>query len=170
MNLESVYLGLGANIGDPVAQLRRALAEMLRRNLLLEPVRKSSLYRTPPWGGDTDQPWFINAAVGGKTSLLPRQLLAGLKAIERDLGRQDEGAQWGPRSIDLDILLYGTKVLKSPDLTIPHPRLVERAFALLPLVEIAPDLTDPHTGLCYAHHLAALADDAQAIARIVDVF
>lgn len=161
-----VYLGLGANLGDPVAQLRRALGELVARELLNEPIRKSSLYRTPPWGAVTDQPWFMNAVVCGQTSLSPLELLAALKAVERDLGRDPAAMRWGPRPIDLDILLSGREILTSPELTIPHPHLTERAFALLPLLEIAPALTDPISGTPYARCLDALSDDLHAIEKL----
>jgi len=170
MSLADVYLGLGANIGDPVAQLRRALDKLLRRKLLIEPIRKSSLYRTPPWGTAADQPWFINAVITGKTILPPLELLAGFKAIESDLGRQDGPPRWGPRPIDLDILLYGREVLSTPELIIPHPRLTERAFALAPLLELSPDLTDPISGIPYAHCLSSLTTQLQAIEKISSTF
>ena len=169
MNLVEVYLGLGANLGDPIAQLRRAFSELVQRKILIEPVGKSSLYRTPPWGPITDQPCFINAAVSGRTSLQPSNLLASLKAIERDMGRQQDADRWGPRPIDLDILLYGKQVLSSPELTIPHPHLTERAFALAPLLEIAPDLADPVSGAFYSRHWSALTDEARTIERLLEV-
>jgi 2-amino-4-hydroxy-6-hydroxymethyldihydropteridine diphosphokinase len=165
-----VYLGLGANVGDPVAQLRYALGELLRRGVLIEPVCKSSFYRTPPWGTVADQPWFINAAVSGQTSLSPSDLLATLKAIESELGRAGESLRWGPRPIDLDILLYGREIIRTTELCIPHPRLTERAFALAPLLEIAPDLTDPISGLPYAHFLSLLTDDARTIEKLSEGF
>jgi len=162
----NVYIGLGANVGDPVAQLRRAVEELLRRGLVGEPLRKSSLYRTPPWGTVPDQPWFINAVVCGGTSLAPLDLLAGLKAIERHLGRVGETVRWGPRPVDLDILLYGRAIVNTPELTIPHPRIAERAFVLVPLLEIAPDLADPASGIPYARWADRLAADVRAIEKI----
>jgi 2-amino-4-hydroxy-6-hydroxymethyldihydropteridine diphosphokinase len=164
--LTDIYLGLGANLGDPIAQLRRALDELVRRDILIEPIRRSSFYRTPPWGSVADQPWFLNAAVSGTTSQQPLRLLTSLKAIESDLGRRSESPRWGPRPIDLDILLYGRAAMSTPELTIPHPRLTERAFALLPLLEIAPDLTDPLSGRPYTDFMSSLADDLATIERL----
>ncbi len=128
------YLGLGANLGDPVATLRRAVE---RLDTLGTVAAVSSLYRTPAWGV-TDQPPFVNAACALDTELDPHALLAGLKALEDELGRTVT-YRWGPRVVDLDILAYGDIRLDDPALTIPHARLSERAFALVPLAEIAPD-------------------------------
>ena len=107
----------------------------------------SRLYRTPAWGR-TDQPDFVNAVAAVRTTLEPRALLAGLLAVERRFGR-DRGAEtdrWGPRVLDLDLLLHGDAVLDEPGLALPHPRLHERAFVLVPLAEIAPALTVPGRG------------------------
>lgn len=126
-------LGLGANLGDPVAMLREAKA---RLGELGRVTAASSLYRTPAWGV-TEQPPFVNAALTLETELAPADLLAALKALERELGRV-ASVRWGPRAIDLDILDYDGVRLDGPALTIPHPRLFERAFALVPLAEIEP--------------------------------
>jgi 2-amino-4-hydroxy-6-hydroxymethyldihydropteridine diphosphokinase len=107
--------------------------------------KMSSLYRTKPWGC-LDQDEFLNAAAEVETHLSPQDLLATAKRIEEGLGRR-LGTRWGPREIDIDILLYGDEVLKEDDLTIPHPYMCERAFVLVPLVEIAPDLVHPETGI-----------------------
>lgn len=126
-------LGLGANLGDPVATLhvaKRRLDELGRV------TAGSSLYRTPAWGV-TEQPPFVNAVVALETGLEPGALLAALKALEADLGRV-ASFRWGPRAIDLDILDYDGVRRDDPALTIPHPRLLERAFVLVPLAEIEP--------------------------------
>lgn len=124
-------IGLGANLGDAAAQIERALAALGA----LGTVRaRSRLYRSKPWGV-TDQPPFVNAAALLETALAPRRLLAELKRLERELGRTPS-ARWGPRAIDLDILAYDDLELREPDLVIPHERLFERAFALVPLAEI----------------------------------
>jgi 2-amino-4-hydroxy-6-hydroxymethyldihydropteridine diphosphokinase len=136
-------IGLGANLGDPVAQLRAAIAAIGR----LEGTRvvaASSFYRTAPVG-HAAQPDFVNAAVSIETSLEPRALLEGLKAIEVAAGRE-RSFKNAPRTLDLDILLYDARVTDEPGLTIPHPRLHERAFALAPLVEIEPDAVVPGRG------------------------
>ena len=134
---ERVFIGLGGNLGDPARNIAEALAR-LDRHPQIRIVAASSLYRTAPWGR-LDQPDFINAAAELATRLAPRQLLAHCLEVERALQRvRDE--RWGPRTIDIDILLFGDRALREEGLEIPHPRLAERAFALVPLVEIAPDV------------------------------
>jgi 2-amino-4-hydroxy-6-hydroxymethyldihydropteridine diphosphokinase len=133
-----VYLGLGINLGEREQNLTIALARLQER---LRLVAVSSLYETVPWGV-ADQPPFLNAAVAAETDLSPAELLVFIKGVEREMGRQPSG-HWGPRLIDIDILLYGDLVLQTPDLVIPHPRLAERAFVLVPLAEIAPDAVHP---------------------------
>jgi 2-amino-4-hydroxy-6-hydroxymethyldihydropteridine diphosphokinase len=128
------HVGLGANLGDAVATLREAGLRLERLGCV---TARSSLYRTPAWGV-TEQPPFINAVVALATALDPHELLRALKALEDELGRTVT-YRWGPRTIDLDILTYGDLRMDEPELTIPHARLAERAFALVPLAEIAPD-------------------------------
>jgi len=131
--VSTAFIGLGANLGDPVETIRAAAAHLERAGRV---GARSSLYRTPAWGV-TDQPAFVNAAVALVTELDPHALLARLKEIERELGRRPT-FRWGPRAIDLDILAYDDLRLDEAALTIPHARLGERAFALVPLAEIAP--------------------------------
>ena len=133
-----VYLALGANLGDRSASLRTAV-ERLRDAVAVE--RMSSVYETEP-AYLLDQPHFLNMALRGRTTLDPHALLAFLKRIERDMGRA-AGPRYGPRVIDLDILLYDSLALATADLTIPHPRMAERPFVLAPLAEIAPELVPP---------------------------
>jgi 2-amino-4-hydroxy-6-hydroxymethyldihydropteridine diphosphokinase len=132
------FIALGGNLGDVRATFEQAIA-MLCDGVEVRLVARSSDYRTPPWGV-TEQPSFINAVIGVATSLSPRELLNRLQACERALGR-DRGREqrWGPRPIDLDLLAYDDVTLREPDLTLPHPRLFERAFVLVPLAEIGPD-------------------------------
>jgi 2-amino-4-hydroxy-6-hydroxymethyldihydropteridine diphosphokinase len=137
-----IYLGLGSNLGDRRANLLWAL-DALRAWVAVE--RVSSLYDTAPLLV-TDQPRFFNIACAGHTALAPFSLLRTLKAIERAAGRVG-GPRYGPRPLDIDILLYDELVLSSPELTIPHPGLATRAFVLEPLTEIAPDLHHPALGL-----------------------
>ena len=126
-------IGIGSNVGDSVAVVRRAFARLAE----LGTVRATSpLYRSAPWGV-TDQPAFVNAAVLLETELRPRALLDALKGIEHDEGRV-ETYRWGPRVLDLDILTYGDERVEESDLVIPHARLRERAFALVPLAAIDP--------------------------------
>jgi 2-amino-4-hydroxy-6-hydroxymethyldihydropteridine diphosphokinase len=126
-------LGLGANLGDPAATLNEAKTRLAALGRV---TAASSLYRTPPWGV-TEQPPFVNAALALETGLDPDALLVALKTLERELGRV-ASARWGPRAIDLDILAIDGVRRDDPHLTIPHARLYERAFALVPLAEIEP--------------------------------
>lgn len=126
-------LGLGANLGNPVATLNEAKTRLAALGRV---TAASSLYRTPPWGV-TEQPPFVNAALALETALDAEALLVALKTLERELGRV-AGARWGPRAIDLDILAIDGVRRDDPHLTIPHARLFERAFALVPLAEIEP--------------------------------
>jgi 2-amino-4-hydroxy-6-hydroxymethyldihydropteridine diphosphokinase len=133
---ERVFLGLGGNLGEPAKAMGAAL-EMLDAGAATEVVAVSSLYRTPPWG-KTDQPDFLNAAAELRTSLSPRGLLDACLEAERRLKRVRQ-ERWGPRLIDIDILVFGDRTVHESGLEIPHPRMLERAFVLAPLAEIAPD-------------------------------
>jgi 2-amino-4-hydroxy-6-hydroxymethyldihydropteridine diphosphokinase len=133
------YIGLGSNLGDREANLRAALERLAE----LGALRVSSLRETDPVGV-TDQPRFVNAVAELETDLGAGALLGRLLEIERELGRdRSREERWGPRTIDLDLLLYGNEVLAGPGLTVPHPRLAERRFVLEPLHELAPDLALP---------------------------
>jgi 2-amino-4-hydroxy-6-hydroxymethyldihydropteridine diphosphokinase len=137
---ERCYVGLGSNLGDRSAQLDRALA-LLAAQPGLRLLRASRHYETAPWGV-TDQPPFRNAVAELETTLEPTELLAVLKAVERELGRQPR-RRWGEREIDLDLLLYGERRVVEPELEVPHPRMWERLFVLKPLAELRPDLRAP---------------------------
>lgn len=138
-------IGLGGNLGDAAATLRDAL-QAIDRMPATRLLRASPLYRTPAWGR-TDQPDFVNAAALVETTLAPRALLDALLDLERRFGRRREaGLQWGPRVLDLDLLLYGGRVVDEPGLRVPHPHLHERAFALLPLAQVAPGMDVPGRG------------------------
>jgi 2-amino-4-hydroxy-6-hydroxymethyldihydropteridine diphosphokinase len=142
--MENVYIGLGSNLADPPVQIQaalRALAKLPETRL----VARSRLYRSAPWGR-ADQPEFVNAAARIETGLGPRELLDALLALERAAGRERDGTRWGPRVLDMDILVFGAIELDEPGLRLPHPHLHERAFALAPLAEIAPDLEIPGRG------------------------
>lgn len=136
-----VYLGLGSNMGDRQANLDRALGLLVQR-LLVRVV--SSIYETEPVG-DVEQPRFLNMVVKVSSRLAPSELLDLAKGIELKLGRRS-GGSGAPRVIDVDILFYGDRILEAPQLTIPHPRLSERAFVLVPLAEISPELVHPVNG------------------------
>ena len=133
MSRHRAWIGLGANLGEPAANVELALDGLREMGTV---VRRSSLYRTAPWG-KTDQPHFVNAAAILETELDSHALIAALKTLERRLGRV-ETERWGPRAIDLDLLAYDDVVIDEPGLQLPHPRLRERAFVLVPLAEIDP--------------------------------
>jgi 2-amino-4-hydroxy-6-hydroxymethyldihydropteridine diphosphokinase len=138
------YIGVGSNLDDPRAQLVRAfskLGELPGTRVVLT----SPIYRSRPFG-PVEQPDFANAVVGLLTQLDPNALLAGLQAIEAARGRPEQRQKWGPRVIDLDVLVYGRERRSDPQLTIPHPGIVERNFVLYPLADIAPDLDIPGLG------------------------
>jgi len=136
-----VYLGIGSNLGDRQANMKKAL-KLLSDTLQIELA--SSIYETEPVGY-VEQPMFLNAVCRGQTELGPLQLLSLIKGIEASLGRVSSFPN-APRTIDLDIIFYGSMIMQTPELTIPHPRLEERAFVLIPLLEIAPDLRHPISG------------------------
>lgn len=138
------YVGLGSNLGDRDAILRRAL-ELLAADDEIEVVAVSTIRETDPVEIE-DQPRFLNAAAAVETELSARELLERLLGIERALGRTREGPRYGPRTIDLDLLLYGNEVVDERRLRVPHPRLAERRFALEPLYELDPQLVVPGAG------------------------
>jgi len=146
------YIGLGSNLDEPAAQVRTAL-EALARLPRTRLVACSHLYGNPPMG-PAEQPDFVNAAAGLLTRLPPEALLGELQAIEAAQGRRRDGPRWGPRTLDLDLLLYGSVRLQGETLTLPHPGLAERPFVLTPLCEIAPALRTPD-GLSVARMAAA---------------
>lgn len=141
VKLHNVFIALGSNLGDRYENLRRALLHLEK---ILQINDRSSVYETPPWGV-TDQPMFLNQVIRGSTELTPQELLKSLKGIEESMGRV-KSRRFGPRKIDLDILLFDDLELTSPDLVIPHIRMIERAFVLIPLAEIAPRQLIPGTG------------------------
>jgi 2-amino-4-hydroxy-6-hydroxymethyldihydropteridine diphosphokinase len=145
------YVGLGSNLGDRERLIARA-AE------LIGAVRVSTVIETEPWGYG-DQPMFLNAVAELETQLTPRQLLDHLLDVERRLGRERIGPQWGPRTIDLDLLLYGDQTIDEPGLVVPHPRLAMREFVLRPLAELVPSLKIPGIGTV-RDTLAGLSSEA----------
>ena len=157
------YLGLGTNLGDREVNLDGAL-ELLSANPGLRLLRRSMVYETEPWGV-ADQPPFLNAVAEVATTLDPDELLAVCKEVEQGMGRQP-GTRWGPRLIDVDILLCGNNVVQLPHLEIPHPRLHIRAFALIPLAELAPLTVHPELGKTIGE-LATAAEGRDGVKPIV---
>ena len=136
--MTTAYVGLGSNLGDREGLIRRA-AE------LIGAARLSSLFETEPWGYE-NQPSFLNAVAEVETTLTARQLLDHLLDVERRLGRERIGPRWGPRTIDLDLLLFGDEQIDEPGLLVPHPHLLERLFVLEPLAQLVPALILPGNG------------------------
>jgi 2-amino-4-hydroxy-6-hydroxymethyldihydropteridine diphosphokinase len=145
------YVGLGSNLGDREHLLREAAQ-------LIGAARVSTVIETEPWGYG-NQPMFLNAVAELETSLTARQLLDHLLDVERRLGRERIGPRWGPRAIDLDLLLYGDETIDEPGLVVPHPRLTERDFVLTPLAELVPTLKIPGSGTVQ-DALAGLSSEA----------
>ena len=143
MTTVEAYLGLGSNLGDREQNLARAVSLLEER--LAAPVAVSSVYETRPWGY-ADQPEFLNMACRVNTPPAPEALLGTAQEVERLIGREPT-FRYGPRVIDVDILLYGDRIIDADSLRVPHPRLFERAFALAPLAELAPDLPHPELGV-----------------------
>ena len=154
--MATVLIALGSNVGRRRGFLEAALAA-LQAHPAIEVAAASSFIETEPVGGPPGQGLFLNAAARLETTLEPEALLGELKAIERRLGRR-QGPRWGPREIDLDLLLWGDRTVETADLVIPHPRLRERRFVLEPLSQIAPDAVDPVTG----RTVRQLLDDLKA--------
>jgi len=157
--MTTVYLALGSNLGDRLANLEAAIARLAPAVAV---TARSRVYETAPMYV-TDQPAFLNMAVRGETGLAPGSLLAHLKAVEAELGRRSGGVRFGPREVDLDILLYGDAVLATPALEVPHPRMVERAFVLRPLADVAAQLRHPVLG----RSIAALLAEAPGAETVV---
>ncbi len=152
--MPTAYLSLGSNVGDRAANLHCAIAALTERGIRV--VKQSSIYETEPLGF-RDQDWFLNCAIEIESLLSPRELLEALLEIEQGMGRQ-RTRPMGPRIIDIDILLYGNEDIQSDELTIPHPRMTERKFVLVPLSEIAPNAVHPPTAKTVSRLLAMTGD------------
>lgn len=151
---KTIYLSLGSNLGDRAALLARAISELSLAGIHV--LRRSSLYATEPVDAPMQQ-WFLNCVVEAETEMLPRQLLRVIQQIERRLGRK-RLTERGPRTIDIDILTYGVSIVRTPELEIPHPRLSQRRFVLIPLVELAPSLRHPSLHSSVTELLATTVD------------
>ncbi len=157
MPTHTVYLSLGSNLGGRAAHIERALARLGEEGVRF--VRRSSFYQPEPVEFQA-QGWFLNIAVEAETELMPRQLLRVIRQIERELGRK-RIVRSGPRTVDIDILLYGVNIVNAAELEIPHPRMAERRFVLVPMAEIAPALRHPVLRLTMLELLAATRDRSQ---------
>jgi 2-amino-4-hydroxy-6-hydroxymethyldihydropteridine diphosphokinase len=147
------FIGLGANLGDPGRQIREALAGLAATEEV-EVLAVSSFYLNPPLGPE-DQPWYVNAVARVRTRLAPEELLRVLQQLESAAGRA-RGERWGPRVLDLDLLLYAGEIIFTPELIVPHPEMHRRAFVLAPLAEIAPEAWHPGLGKSAAQLLKEL--------------
>jgi len=156
--METVLLALGSNLGDRLELLRQART-MIEKHPGISVQGVSPVYETAPVGGPDDQPPFLNTAMEVGTTLPPEELLAWCRKVEESCGRI-RGERWGPRSIDIDILFYGNLVIRQPELTVPHPRLHERRFVLIPLNELAPDFVHPVFGRTCRELLENLPPDS----------
>ncbi|HEV2615287.1 MAG TPA: 2-amino-4-hydroxy-6-hydroxymethyldihydropteridine diphosphokinase [Candidatus Acidoferrales bacterium] len=152
--MKTVYLSLGSNVGDREKYLAAAINALGAHGIRV--TRRSSIYATEPVDFVT-QSWFLNCAVEAETDLMPRQLLRAIRQIENEIGRR-RLVRSGPRVIDLDILLYGSSVVRTPELEIPHPRMAERRFVLVPLTEVAPAIRHPVKNKTVAELLAETSD------------
>ncbi len=160
----SAFISVGSNLGDKLRQCRGAI-DALAAGGEIRITGQSRMYRTEPVDL-TDQAWFVNCVIRVETDLGPLELLERLQAVQRQAGRPAGGVRFGPRVIDLDILLYDALVLEDPSLTLPHPRMHRRRFVLRPLCDIDPDTVHPVSGRTAAALLAALDEDGQQVLEL----
>ena len=164
MTSQTVFLAFGANLGEPKKQIERGIMALTDQGVCIS--ARSSWYETEPVSLD-DQPWFLNLVVRAETALSPHGLLAVCQQVEKNMGRVP-AARFGPRHLDIDILLYGGQCIESEELTIPHPRMGERRFVLIPLLEIAPDLENPVSNQPYADILSRLDEGKKVLRSLIN--
>ena len=162
----TAFISVGANLGDKMANCRLGIARLSELDGIAD-VLTSSFYRTAPVDY-LDQDWFVNAAMRFQTTLAPLELLEHIAVIQRQAGRSDDKIRFGPRRLDLDIIFYGQRVIQTPRLEIPHPRMHKRRFVLQPICDIDPQCRHPVMGQSVQRLLGALEDDQQEIIRIDD--
>jgi len=159
--MEKIFLLLGSNQGKRIRNLRSAQAEIRRNQIKI--VKKSSVYKTAPWG-KKDQPDFLNMALQVNCAHPPVELLRILKRIEKKMGRE-KGSKWGSRLIDIDILFYNARIVKTRDLSIPHPYFEQRVFAIVPMAEISPNFADPRSARKMKDYLTEIDLEGIAVYR-----
>lgn len=164
MTLETIYLAFGANLGNPRKQIEQGIMALNDRGVNV--IDHSSWFETEPVDRN-DQPWFLNLVARAETSHDPYELLAVCQQIEQQEGRVPS-VRFGPRHLDIDILLYGNRCIESEELMIPHPRMCERRFVLIPLLEIAPDLEDPVHNQRYAEMLSRLDEGKKVLRSLIN--
>ena len=164
MILQPIFLSFGANLGQPREQIERGI--MTLEDQGVHTIDRSSWYETEPEHRD-DQPWFLNLVIRAATSLDPYELLAVCRQVEKQVGRVPS-VRFGPRHLDIDILLYGDLCIESEELTLPHPRMGKRRFVLIPLLEIAPDLMDPVLNQPYAEALNRLDEGKKVLRSLIN--
>jgi len=164
MTLQTVFLAFGANLGNPRDQIKQGIMALNDHGVSV--IARSSWFETEPVGMD-DQPFFLNLVARASTSLDPYELLAVCQQVEQRAGRVPS-VRFGPRHLDIDILLYGDERIESEELTIPHPRMRERRFVLIPLLEIAPDLEDPELNQPYADVLSRLDEGKKVLRSLIN--
>jgi 2-amino-4-hydroxy-6-hydroxymethyldihydropteridine diphosphokinase len=158
-----VYIGLGGNIGDPLENIKKAV-RLIEEKGLAKCVKLSSMYKTEPVGYK-DQPWFINAAAMVESDKTPEEFLAGTREIERGLGRAEKKVKDGPRPVDVDIIFWGSEIIDTDELKVPHPRMHQRGFVLYPLNEIAGNVVHPVLKKTVAELLDEL-DDNEKVEKV----
>ena len=161
--MTTTFIGIGSNVGDRIDFCRRAVAELRETpGVVVEKV--SSLYETSPIGGPPQRS-FVNIVVKADTEMSARELLESTRSIETRLGREPSDIHWGPRVVDIDILTFGDEKVSEPDLEIPHPRMTQRRFVLVPLLEVEPDASDP-----WGARYADLLDEAEGEVELLEAF
>ena len=155
------FIGIGSNSGEPLNQIRSGVNSLDRIDGI-DVIARSSLWSNPPVGGPP-QPDFVNSVIAVRTTMEPQELLECMLRVELEHGRDRQNSPPnGPRTLDLDLLVHGSRIIEGPSLTLPHPRMHQRAFVLVPLEEIAPDLVNPRTGLSVQSHIREIRDEGLA--------